>query len=183
MLHDFSEFKKKIDVIQEWLRRELSVIRTGRATPAILDAIRVDSYGTKVPINHIAGVSIEDPKTIRVTAWDKNQNKDIEKAITAADLGLSVVADDRGLRVKFPELTAERREALAKVVNGKFEEARVSLRKARDEIWQEIQDREKSGALSEDEKFRSKEEMQKFVDEATKAMEESVERKEKELSN
>jgi len=183
MQYDFSGFKKKIETLEEWLHRELSTVRTGRATPAILDTIRVDSYGAKVPINHIAGVSVEDSRTIRVTAWDKNQNKDIENAIISADLGLSVSSDDQGLRVIFPELTAERREALLKVVNTRLEDARVSLRQTRDEVWQEIQEREKSGALSEDEKFRSKTEMQKFVDSANKTMDESVEKKRKEISN
>jgi ribosome recycling factor len=182
MTYDFSQFKKKIGEAKEWLVREFAMIRTGRATATILDGIKVDSYGTKVAINHVAGVTTEDPKTLRVTPWDKTQIKEIEVAVNNADIGVSVAVDDQGLRVIFPELTGERREALLKLAKNKLEEARVSLRSARDDTWSDIQEKERESVLSEDDKFRAKEEMEKMNEEANKAMQEMSDKKEKEIS-
>lgn len=182
MSFDFSSFKEKLDEVKEWLARELGTIRTGRATSAILNTIRVDSYGAKQPIDHIAGVTTEDAKTLRITPWDKSHTKEIERAINDAGLGLSIVTDDAGLRVIFPELTSERRGALMKLVNGKLEEAHVSVKKAREDAWGDIQNETRAGTLSEDDKFREKNEMQKLVDEVNKKLDEMAERKEKEIS-
>lgn len=183
MAYDFSSLKARRTEVEEWLGKELSAIRTGRATPSILDGVKIDSYGAQVPINHAAGVTIEDAKTLRITPWDKGQIKDIEGAINSADLGLSVAADDSGIRVIFPELTADRRDQLVKVLKSKIEEAKVSLRGIRDEVWGDIQKKEKDGEITEDDKFRFKDEMQKLIDEGTKTFDEMGERKEKELAN
>ncbi|MCX6738540.1 MAG: ribosome recycling factor [Candidatus Parcubacteria bacterium] len=182
MAYDFSSFKEKLGGIQEWLSTEYTSVRTGRATPAILDSIYLDSYGTRTPIKHVASISIEDARTIRVAPWDKGQVKGIEKAIGEANLGLSVSSDAIGVRVFFPELTAERRAALLKVTREKLEHARVSVRSERDDVWSEIQMLEKEGEIPEDEKFSLKEEMQKFVDQANAKLEEMSERKGKEIS-
>ena len=183
MSYDFSIFKKRITEIEEWLVKELGTIRTGRATPAILDSVRVESYGARLPISNVAGITLEDARTIRITPWDKAVVKDIEKAISADNLGLSLSVDDKGIRVIFPELTSERRAGLLKLLKSKHEEARVSLRKVRDEIWDDIQDKEKDGAMSEDDKFRGKDEMQKMVDNSNKKFDDLVEKKTKEISN
>ncbi len=182
MAYDFSSFKEKLEGVQDWLSTEYTGVRTGRATPAILDSIYLDSYGTRTPIKHVASISIEDARTIRVAPWDKGQIKGIEKAISEANLGLSVSSDAMGIRVFFPELTAERRAALLKVTREKLEHARVSVRAERDEVWSEIQTLEKEGEIPEDDKFRLKEEMQKFVDQANAKLEEMAERKEKEIA-
>ncbi|MBI4118463.1 MAG: ribosome recycling factor [Parcubacteria group bacterium] len=182
MAYDFSKLKSDVKKTEEWLARELSTIRTGRATSAILDSVRIESFGTKVPINHVAGVSTEDARTIRVTPWDKGQIGDIRKGIEDANLGLSLAADDQGLRVIFPDLTVERREALKRLVNTKLEEARVTLRGHRDEAWGDIQEKEKVKAISKDVKFRLKEEMEKVVKDGNEALEAMVEKKEKEIS-
>ncbi|MCX6736276.1 MAG: ribosome recycling factor [Candidatus Parcubacteria bacterium] len=182
MSYDFSSFKEKLEGIQEWLSTEYTSVRTGRATPAILDSIYLDSYGTRTPIKHVASISIEDARTIRVAPWDKGQVKGIEKAIGEANLGLSVSSDAMGVRVFFPELTAERRAALLKVTREKLEHARVSVRSERDDVWSEIQMLEKEGEIPEDEKFSLKEEMQKFVDQANAKLEEMSERKGKEIA-
>ena len=179
MPYDFSSLREKTRNAEEWLADEFSTIRTGRATPAILDSIRIDSYGAKVPVNHVAGLSVEDAVTLRITPWDKNHIKEIEKAITASDIGVSVSSDSDGLRVAFPKLTAERRTAFVKMIKGKTEEARISVRMARDEVWDDIQKKEKNGEVSEDEKFRLKDEMQKIVDETNKHLAEAEEKKEK----
>ena len=183
MPYSFQTFKEGIKNIEKWLSGEFFVIRTGRATAAIFDSIRVESYGARVQINHIAGISIEDAKTIRVTPWDKNQIKDIEAAISKADLGVSVSSDGEGLRIMFPELTSERRKAFIKLAKSKTEEARTRLRRTREDVWNDIQEKERAGELSEDEKFFFKDEMQKIVDEANKSFEVMLEKKEKEIIN
>lgn len=182
MAYDFSSFKEKLEGVQDWLSAEYTGVRTGRATPAILDGIYLDSYGTRTPIKHVASISIEDARTIRVAPWDKGQIKGIEKAIGEANLGLSVSSDALGIRVFFPELTAERRAALLKVTGEKLEHARVSVRAERDEVWSEIQTLEREGEIPEDDKFRLKDEMQKFVDQANAKLEEMAARKEKEIA-
>lgn len=181
MSYDFSEFKEEIKNIEEWLAKEFSGIRTGRATPALFDNISIDSYGSKSPIAHVAGVTVEDARTLRISPWDKGHIKEIEKAITVADLGVSVSVDDTGLRVSFPELTSERREMLKKIVGEKLEQARVSIRKEREKVWNDIQDKNKKGEMSEDEKFHCKEELQKLVNEAGGKLEEAEDRKNKEM--
>jgi len=180
-MYDFSQIKTRLDEIKEWLKKELSSVHTGRATPALLDNIMIDSYGIKTAIPHVAAVSVEDARTLRVAPWDKGQIKDIESAITKADLGISASSDDSGIRVFFPELTAERRTTLTKVVKEKLEEARISIRKERDEVWSDIQGKEKAGDMSEDDKFRGKDDLQKIVDEVNKNLEEVAEKKEREL--
>jgi len=118
-----------------------------------------------------------------VNVWDASQIKAVEKAIGVANLGVSVGADERGVRVSFPELTAERRVQILKIAKERVEQARVSLRKLRDEIWNEIQKREKEGGMSEDEKFRFKDTMEKTIQETSKAFDAQFEKKEKEISS
>lgn len=183
MAYDFSHLKQKIEDTDAWLKKEYQGIRTGRATPALLDGVRVDSYGTRVPLNQVGNVGVEDPRTLRITIWNKEQIKDVEKAITDANLGVGVSADEQGVRVTFPELTSERRDALIKLAKSKLEEARVSLRGERDEVWGDIQKKEKDGELSEDEKFRYKDEMQKLIDEANAKLEELADKKEAEIKS
>lgn len=182
-MYDFKPFEKKIVDITDRLGKELAGIRTGRATPMILDGIFVESYGTRVSLNQVANISVEDARTLRITPWDQSQTKEIEKAVTVANLGLSVGADEKGVRVFFPDLTAERRTSLMKLAKEKVEEIRTSLRSARDDIWSDIQKREKEGKIPEDDKYRAKEEMQKRVDAANKTFDAALERKEKEISS
>lgn len=182
MAYDFKPFEKKISEVIAHAQKELAGIRTGRAAPAILDGIQVESYGSRVSLNQVGNISIEDARTLRVAPWDSSLGKEIEKAIMQANLGLSVGLDERGVRVTFPELTAERRVSLVKLAKEKVEECRARLRGHRDETWSDIQAREKEGKMSEDEKFRGKDEMQKRVDAANKEFDELLERKEKEIA-
>ena len=181
MAYNFSQFKQKTKTVEEWLSKEYSGIRTGRATPAILDSVRVESYGALVPIHQAGSVTIEDARSLRITPWDISQAKNIEKSILASNLGLSVMIDDKGLRIVFPELTTERRTSLVKVVKQKLEDARKSLRVERDHIWNDIQKKEKEGGMGEDEKFRLKKEMEKITEDIGKKLEEITMRKEKEV--
>ncbi len=134
-------------------------------------------------ISQVANISTEDARTLRIAPWDASNAKEIEKAIMAANLGLSVGSDERGVRVSFPELTSERRVQLLKLAKEKVEEIRTSLRSARDEVWSDIQKKEKEGTMPEDDKFRAKDEMQKRVDAANKKFDEALERKEKEMAS
>lgn len=183
MNYDFKILKDKIKGIEDWLRKEYQSIRTGIATPAILDSVSVEAYGQRMSINQVAGISIEDARVLRISPWDKGQTKEIEKAIISANLGVSVQVDDKGVRVFFPELTSERREMLKKTAKAKLEDAKVSIRSVRDEIWDDIQEKEKKGGMGEDDKFRFKNEMQKIIDEGVKSLENILEKKEKEINN
>ncbi len=183
MAYNFAPFKQSIKDLEDWLKKEFSSIRTGRATPAILDGVFVESYGTKMQVSQVGGVSVEGARSLRIAPWDSSQIKGIEKAIIASNLGLSVSVDDKGLRVTFPELTTESRNTFVKLAKVKLEESRVTLRAERDKVWNDIQAREKEGGMGEDEKFRLKDEMQKIVDEAGGKLETLTIAKEKEIMN
>jgi len=181
MAYQFSQLKTKLGEIQEWFKGECSAIRTGRASMALLDDVRADVYGSKMPLNQVASVNVEDARTIRIAPWDHNNNASIEKAIRDANLGVSVVGDDKGIRVVFPEMTGESREKYVKLLGKKLEEARISVRSAREEVWNDIQKKEKDGEMSEDDKFRGKEEMEKLIKEANEKLEGLAKRKEEEI--
>ncbi|MCX6717108.1 MAG: ribosome recycling factor [Candidatus Taylorbacteria bacterium] len=183
MAYDFKVLKEKVKGVEEWLKKEYTGLRTGVASPSILDGILVESYGARLPINQVANIGIEDARVIRISPWDKSQSKAIEKAIMVANLGISLSVDDKGVRVFFPELTTERRGLLIKTAKAKLEDARVNLRGIREEVWGDIQIKEKEGKMTEDEKFRNKNDMQKVVDEANKALEVLLEKKEKEINS
>lgn len=181
MTYDFSQFDGDARRVKEWLEHEYSLLNVGRASPAVLDSVRFEAYGAMTAVNHTSNITIEDPRTLLVSPWDKSQIKDIEKAILAANLGLSVSAGDTGVRVVFPQLTTERRTDLVKVLKDKLEDARVSLRAEREKVWERIQNLESEGAMSEDDKFRAKDELQKKVEAGNAALQAVFEKKEKEV--
>jgi ribosome recycling factor len=181
MAYDFKPFDARIKEIGEHLQKELAGVRTGRAAIAILDSVHVEAYGSMMPLNQVANIAIEDARTIRVAPWDASQIRDVEKGITQANLGLSVAVDEKGVRIFFPELTSERRVQLVKVAKEKVEQSKTALRQARDEVWSDIQSQERDGDMSEDDKFRNKDEMQKKVDAANASFDEALARKEKEI--
>ena len=183
MSYNFSEFKTRTISIEEWLKKEFSLLRTGRATTAILDSISIESYGSQTPIAHVGSISMEDARTLRVAPWDKSQVKAIEGAIQKANIGLSVTSDENGLRVIFPELTGERRAQIIKLMKDKLEDARISLRKEREEVLNEFKRLEKDGEMSEDEHRNGKDELQKYVDEANGKFDVLAKKKEEEISS
>lgn len=177
MSYNTTIFKTELKKIEEWLSKEYSQVHTGRATPIVLDSIMVESYGSYMPIKNVAGVTIEDPKTLRISPWDKNQIKAIETAIATSNLGLSIVSDSEGVRVIFPMLTTENRMKLVKILKEKLEDARISVRKERQN---EI---DKTDDMSEDDKKRAKDEIQKCVDEVNNNLEAIFAKKEIEVMN
>lgn len=182
MAYDFSKIKAAVSATEKWLADELSSVRTGRATPTLLDAIQVEVYGSRMSLIEVASITVEDVRSLYVAPWDKSQIKPIEKAITVADLGVGVGSDDKGVRVSFPELTAERRQQLVKIVRGKLEDARVTLRGERSRTMDDIDGKKKDGAMGEDDAHRAKDEVQKIIDAGNAALEALVEKKEKELN-
>ncbi len=183
MAYNFNAFKERIKATEEWLKKEFATLRTGRANPAILDGVYVESYGAKMPLVQVAAVSAEDARSLRISPWDASQVKHIEKAIAAANLGVSVMSDEKGVRVSFPELTSERRTQLIKSAKQKLEEARVSLRLERDKTKSDIEKAKKENAMTEDDEKRAKADMQKLVDEANGKFDEALAKKEKEIES
>jgi ribosome recycling factor len=182
MAYDFSKLDSHITETREWLARELSGIRTGRATPTLLDGVRPEAYGTRSPISQMASVTIEDARTIRIVPWDKSLVKNIEKAVVDADLGVGTSVDDQGLRVTFPELTAERRTLLGKLAGEKTEQARVTLRGHRTDTLKDIDGAEKELGMSQDEVKRYKEEVQKKIDKGNEELDTVLKKKLEEIS-
>lgn len=174
--------QKKLHDIVIWLQKEFTGIRTGQAAPGLLDSVKVESYGATLPLNQVGSIGIEDARTLRISPWDASQVSAIEKAIRDADLGVSVASDSSGLRVIFPELTAERRTQLMKLAKSKQEDARVSVRSVRDEAMKTIDAAQKTGDISEDERYAQKERVQSAVEATNQALEKLYVDKEKEMS-
>ena len=181
--YDFKQLEGKVSAAKEWLAKEYRGLRTGRAAPAILDGVAVPAYGSMVPLKQVANVGVEDARTLRVQPFDAALLKDIERAISAANLGVGTSSDGATVRVSFPELSGERREQLIKLAKGKLEEARTTVRLARDETKKDIETKERNGELTKDDKFRLGEELQKCVDKANDDLQGAFEAKEKEMSN
>lgn len=181
MSYNFSNVESKKDDIFEWLKSEYRSISTGRASPQVLDLVSIDMYGARTQIAHAGSVTIEDPRTLRVSPWDKTIIGQMEKAINDADLGLSVSSDADGLRVHFPALTTETRQKLVKLLKERLEEARIRVRAMREETNKDIDARAKEGEFSEDEQRRHRDDMQKIVDDANAQLEDLFQKKEKEV--
>ncbi|MCA9367375.1 ribosome recycling factor [Candidatus Kaiserbacteria bacterium] len=178
-----SETTTKLKAIETWLTGEFAGIRSGQASPAILDSIKIESYGALLPIQQVGSVSIEDARTLRIAPWDTTQVKAIETAISEANLGVSVATDSSGLRVIFPELTSERRDQLLKLAKQRLEDARIRVRHVRDDEMKSLDRAEKDGDISEDEKFTEKDKVQKVVDSTNTALEALFAKKETELQS
>ncbi len=183
MSYDIKKWQKQQRSIVDWLNQELSGIHAGRATPSLLDSVSVKSYGSKMPLKALGTITVENAKTLRITLWDQSQIKNIESAIAAANLGISTTPSEDGVRVIFPELTSERRQAIIKLTQEKLESAKITLKKEREKAWQDIQEQTKVGAITEDEKFRLKEDLQKAVNELQTEMESAIDLKRKEIES
>lgn len=178
---DERNFADKLKEAETWLQKEFASIRSGQASPGLLDSIQVSSYGAMVPLNQVGTVSIEDARTLRVSVWANDTIAAVEQGIQDANLGVSVATDSSGVRVIFPELTAERREQLVKLAKSKLEDARITVRSARDEMMKFIDSQQKAGEISEDAKFAEKESAQELVEATNKKLEALYQQKESEL--
>jgi ribosome recycling factor len=170
--------KQAMDKAVEAVKREFATVRTGKATTALLDLVRVDAYGSEMPINQVANVAAPEPKLLTVQPWDKSLLKAVEKAILASDLGLTPSNDGNIIRIPLPPLTQERRRELVKVVHKFAEEGRVAVRHARTEAISRVK---KAEHVSEDEKKHTEKDLQKLHDDHLKLVEEALKAKEAEI--
>ncbi|MBN1622640.1 MAG: ribosome recycling factor [Endomicrobiales bacterium] len=165
----------------EKIRAEFSSIRTGRASASLIEGLKVESYGTVMPINQVASLGVPDARTIEIRPWDASQIKNIEKSILKSDLGLTPRNDGKVIRLSIPSLTEERRKELTKVVHKIAEDFRVSIRNERRQIADSIKKAEKDKKISEDDKRKAEAELQKVTDNYVKKIDEILNLKEKEI--
>ncbi len=183
MLYNFSAIKDKSEDIKKKFQNEISSLRAGRPSPGLVENVLVESYGSKMPLKHVASINIEDAKSLRITPWDASILKNIESAIAGSNLNVQPISDKQSIRITLPELSEERRKALIKILSEKLEEAKIALRRERDEVWKDIQEKERKGEIPEDDKFRFKDDLQEIIDKTTEELEEISGRKEKEITN
>ena len=156
------------------LRHTLTTIRTGRASPALLDGIKVKAYGTDTPLNQVASISVSEGRSLVISLFDKNMIKDVEKSIYASDLGLTPTTVGTTIRLNLPPLTEERRKELAKTVGKEGEESKVAIRNIRRDANQEVAKLLKDKTITEDDDRRAQEEIQKLTDKAIKDIDDVV---------
>lgn len=178
---NLDEFSSHFDKAIGHLKKEISGIRTNRATPALLENIMVEVYGSKMPITQLASIQAPEPKMLTVEVWDRSVTKDIEKAIQTASLGLSVANEGTFLRVTIPPMTEESRKEILKVLNNKLEDARTSIRGVRDDIKERIIKAVKDKEISEDEKYKLIENLDEMTRKYNDQVKELGEKKEEEI--
>jgi len=173
------KIKPELEKTINYLKDELSKVRIGRASPSLVEDIVVKCFGQKFPLKQLAAISSPEPRQIIIQPWDKSYLEPIEKALAAEDLGVSPIVDQEIIRINLPSLNEEYREKLMRLLSEKQEEARKTVRRWREEAWDEIQEKAQGGEIKEDNKFRAKDELQKLVDEYNKKIKELVENKKK----
>lgn len=159
------EHKPTMQGVVDHLKHDIATLRTGRATPALVEDVVIEAYGSKQPLKAVASISVLDAKTIAIEPWDKTIVKDIEAALHSSPLGISPVNDGKMIRLPLPELTTERRQELIKVLHQKLEQARIGIRKGREDARKDIDKAVDSGAISEDEKFKFQDDLETVVKE------------------
>ena len=175
------ELQEKIDKAHEALRRELAKLRTGRAHPDLLDAIKVDYYGVPTPIKQLATISVPEPRQLAVKPFDRSQIAQVEKAIRESDLGLNPSNDGELIRIPMPQLTEERRRELVKIARKHGEECKVAIRHARHEARDVLSELEKEGEASADDVERAMKQVEEIVKKATARVDEILARKEEDI--
>lgn len=176
------DYKKRMDGALTALSHEFGGLRTGRASPSLLDPIQVDAYGAVSPLNQVASVTVPEPRMISVQVWDKAVVSAVDKAIRASNLGLNPIVDGQTLRIPIPPLTGERRAELAKVASRYAEQARVAVRNVRRDAMDHLKKLEKDHAISEDEHKKYGAEVQKATDDHIKKIDEALKHKEDEIT-
>ncbi len=178
---DIDDLTRRMNGAIEVLRKELAGLRTGRASPSLLDPVTVDAYGTQMPINQVATIGVPEPRMLTAQVWDKSMVKAVEKAIRDAGLGLNPMIDGQLVRVPIPELNEERREELSRVAAKYAEQAKVAVRNVRRDGMDKLKRMEKAGEISEDEHRLWGEDIQKITDEHIKQIDEMLEAKQQEI--
>ena len=182
MINDvLEELRERMIKSVEVLQDDLMSIRTGRASPALVEKLPVEYYGTITPLNQMASIAAPEPRLLVIKAWDLSALGDIERAILKSDLGLTPMNDGKLIRLNIPRLTEERRRDLVKLVSRRVEEGRVSVRNLRRDALQDLKDFEKEKMISEDDFFRGKDDIQELTDEFIQQIDEIGKRKEEEL--
>ena len=176
-----SDMQTRVQKTIDALKKEFQGLRTGRASAGLLDSIRVDAYGSIVPINQVATVNVPEARMLSVNVWDKNLLKHVEKAIRESSLGLNPMNDGVGLRIPLPPLSEERRVELGKIAGRYTEESKVAVRNIRRDILDKVKKMKNDGDISEDDQKRYEEEVQKITDAATHEMDELLKAKEAEI--
>ena len=173
--------RQRMDKTVDAFRNEIAKIRTGKATTALLDGIKVDYYGTMSPLNQVGNVTVMDAHTIGITPWDKSMVQAIDKAILASGLGLNPISDGTNIKIPIPPLTEERRKDLVKLVKKFGEESKVALRNIRRDANDHLKKQEKDKKLTEDQLKEAEKETQKLTDEHITKIDEIIKHKEKEI--
>ncbi len=175
------KYRPEFEKILVFLKNEMQKVRTGQASPVLVESVIVDYMGTKLPIKQLGSISCPEPRQIVIQPWDKSSIEPIEKALSQANLGMSPVVDKDCIRLILPPLTEEYRKELQKVIAEKKEMSRQTIRKWRETAWSEIQEKFTAKEIREDDKFRGKDELQKMVDEYNAKIEEAIAAKIKEI--
>lgn len=175
--------KPSFDGILDFYKNDIATIRTGRATPILVEDIIVEAYGQRMRIQELASITSPEPRSLIIQPWDKGVVEAISGAIRKSEIGLNPVVDGQIIRLNIPSLTEERRREFIKLLKQKTEESKVKMRRVREEVWNKVQDMEKSGEIREDDKFKAKDDLQKFIDDYSKKIEELEKKKEQELLN
>lgn len=178
ILHDAVE---RMQAALDMLEEDLSTIRTGRATPALVERMPIEYYGTQTPLIQLASISVPEPRQILIRPFDPASLKDIERAILASDLGLTPNNDGKVIRLTIPKLTEERRRELVRVVNNRMEDTRIKVRNIRRDLIKDLREFEKEGLISEDEQERGEKDLQELTDKMGEKVDEIGSRKEKEI--
>lgn len=177
----FSKARQESEDCLAFFKQEIAAIRTGRATPALVEDILVEYFGSKLKIKELASITTPESRTLLIQPWDKNALEPISGAISKSGVGLAPIADGQLIRLNLPALTEDRRKEFIKLLKRKTEESRIKIRKTRDEIRDQIAKLAKNGDIREDDKFKSQEDLQKIVDEYNGKIEELEKKKEQEL--
>ena len=181
MAMDKADLQRRMHGALEALKHDLSGLRTGRASIALLDTIHVEVYGANMPLNQVATVSVPEPRMLTVQVWDRSNVQPVEKAIRSANLGLNPVTDGQLIRLPIPDLTEERRKELAKLVGQYAEKAKIAVRNVRRDGMEQLKQDEKKHQISEDEHKRLETEVQKLTDETISEIDQLADAKEKEI--
>lgn len=175
------EMKRKMDRALEVMGQDFARIRTGRASVALLDGIKVDAYGSAMPISQVASLAAPEPRLLTIQPWDAALMSDLEKAIMRSDLGLTPSNDGKIIRIPIPPLTTERRKELVKSIKKMTEESKIALRNLRRDANEQLKDLKKDKKISEDEAFKAQDEVQKVTDDYIKKLDGLAAEKEKEI--